>query len=217
MIFPRPTGRSKVSTGSAAFEWIPVEDQPMPLLQQHGRPSVSFVLLAIGVFVAAVSAGMAAPPERMPSQPRMASLGQKRVPAQVPALLLNLGQDQSRSPTEHQVNSEERMRRRFPQPVRVGDLIGLRVLDDNDVTIGIVRHVARTTEGKVLLIVAHTGPLGWGGRLVSVPIEAVAIFGRQLASLDMKPAEYASAATWTADSTELLGTEERILIGLTKR
>ena len=98
--------------------------------------------------------------------------------------------------------------------MRVGDLIGLRVLDDNDVTIGIVRHVARTTEGKVLLIVAHTGPLGWGGRLVSVPIEAVAIFGRQLASLDMKPAEYASAATWTAGSTELLGIEEKIVIGL---
>lgn len=181
----------------------------MLLLRQHGRPSVSFVLLAIGVFVALVGAGMAAPSERMPSQPRMASLEQKRMPAQVLATLLNLAQHQSQSPTEHQVNAEERMRRRFPQPVRVGDLI--------DVTIGIVRHVARTTEGKVLLIVAHTGPLGWGGRLVSVPMEAVAIFGRQLASLDMKPAEYASAATWTADSAELLGTEERILIGLTKR
>ena len=118
---------------------------------------------------------------------------------------------------EQQTTPEERMRRRFPHPVRIGDLIGLRVLDDNDVTIGIVRHAARTTEGKVLLIVAHTGPLGWGGRLVTVPIEAVAIFGRQLASLDMKPAEYASAATWTAGSTELLGTEEKILIGLTKR
>jgi PRC-barrel domain len=178
---------------------------------------VSFVLLAIGVFVALVGAGMAAPPERMPLQSRMTSLEQKRVPAQILTPLLNLVQNQSQSPTEHQLNAEERMRLRFPQPVRVGDLIGLRVLDDNDVTIGIVRHVARTTEGKVLLIVAHTGPLGWGGRLVSVSIEVVAIFGRQLASLDMKPAEYASAATWTTGSTELLGTKERILIGLTKR
>ena len=30
----------------------------------------------------------------------------------------------------------------------------------------------------------------------------------------MKPADYASAATWTADSTELLGIEEKIVIGL---
>lgn len=109
------------------------------------------------------------------------------------------------------------MRRRFPHPVHVGDLIGLRVLDYNDVTIGVVRHVARTTEGKIQVIVAHTSPLGWGGRLVSVPIEAVAIFGRQLASLDMKPEEYASAATWTTATAELLGTKETILIGLTKR
>jgi hypothetical protein len=69
-------------------------------------------------------------------------------------------------------------------------------------TIGIVRHVARTAEG---------------GRLVSVPIEAVAIFGRQLVSLDMKPAEYASAATWNAPNAELLGNEDKILIGLTRR
>jgi hypothetical protein len=118
---------------------------------------------------------------------------------------------------EQQPTPEERMRRRFPHPVRVGDLIGLRVLDYNDVTIGVVRHVVRTTGGKIQLIVAHTGPLGWGGRLVSVPIEAVAILGRQLASLDMKPAEYASAATWTTGTSELLGTEETIPIGLTKR
>jgi hypothetical protein len=126
-------------------------------------------------------------------------------------------QHQAPSAEEQKVSPEERMRRRFPQPVRVGDLIGLRVLDDYDVTIGIVRHVARTPDGKFLLVVAHTGPLGWGGRLVAVPIEAVAIFGRQLASLDMKPAEYASAATWNAAGTQLLGNDEKILIGLTRR
>jgi hypothetical protein len=109
------------STGLAAFEWILIEGQPMLLLDQHGRPSGSFVLFAIGIFVALVGGGMTAPPERMP---------------------------QSQSPTEHQLNAAERMRRRFPQPVRVGDLIGLRVLHDNDVTVGLVRHVACTTEGK---------------------------------------------------------------------
>jgi hypothetical protein len=67
MIFPRLTGRSEGSTGLAAFERILVEGQRMLLLQQHGRPSVSFVLLAVGVFVALAGAGMAAPPERMPS------------------------------------------------------------------------------------------------------------------------------------------------------
>jgi PRC-barrel domain len=132
-------------------------------------------------------------------------------------LAVIVAQHQTQSVPEQPVTPEERMRRRFPQPVLVGDLIGLRVLDDNDVTIGIVRHVARTPDGKVKLIVAHTGPLGWGGRLVAVPIEAVAIFGRQLASLDMQPAEYASAATWNRGGSQLLELSEKILIGLTRR
>ena len=112
---------------------------------------------------------------------------------------------------------EEKMRRRFPQRVRVGDLIGLRVLDDNDATIGIVRHVARAPTGNTVLIVAHTGVLGWGGRLIAVPIEVVAIFGRQLASLDMKPEEYAAAPTWSGSAGQMLAADEIIRVALTRR
>ena len=60
----------------------------------------------------------------------------------------------------------ERMRRRFPQPVRVGDLIGLPVLDDENRTLGHVREVVRTKEGKIELIVSYDGWLGFGARLV---------------------------------------------------
>jgi hypothetical protein len=112
---------------------------------------------------------------------------------------------------------EERMRRRFPQPVRVGDLIGLRVLNDNNVTIGFVRQVVRTPSGKIQLIVAHSGVLGWGGRLVAVPIEVVGIMGRQLASLDMKPEEYAAAPPWSDGDAEVIPPDEKILIALAKR
>jgi hypothetical protein len=112
---------------------------------------------------------------------------------------------------------DERMRRRFPQPVRVGDLIGLRVLDDNNVTIGFVRQVVRTPQGKIVLIVAHTGVLGWGGRLVAVPIEVVGIMGRQLASLDMKPEEYAAAPPWSGGDAEVVAPDEKILIAMAKR
>jgi hypothetical protein len=72
-------------------------------------------------------------------------------------------------------------------------------------------------EGKIHLIIAHTGPLGWGGRLIAVPIEAVAIIGRQLASLDMQPEEYKSAATWEAAGAQVLPSEEKILVALTRR
>ena len=58
----------------------------------------------------------------------------------------------------------ERMRRRFPQAVRVGDLIGLPLLDDGDRTLGYVRQVVRTPQDKIELIVAYGGCLGWGAR-----------------------------------------------------
>ena len=92
----------------------------------------------------------------------------------------------------------ERMNRRFPQPVRVGDLIGLPVLDDRSSTLGFVRQVVRTAAGKTELIVSYSRWFGWFGRPVAVPIEVVGIEGRQLASLDMARSEYAAAPTWQA-------------------
>jgi hypothetical protein len=120
------------------------------------------------------------------------------------------------APTEA-TTPEERMRRRFPQPVRVGDLIGLRVLDYDDVTIGYVRQVVRTPDGKILLIVAYGTWFGRGGRLVAVPIEVVAIFGRQLAALDMPPSEFAAAPTWRDAGAQRIPDDEKIRIALTSR
>jgi len=115
------------------------------------------------------------------------------------------------------ISPEERMNRRFPQPVRVGDLISLRVLDDQDVTIGLVRKVVRTPQGKILVLVSQGGWFGWGERLVAAPIEVLAIFGRQLASLDMEPKEYVSASTWVEGSGTPIPDNEIIRIALTKR
>jgi len=115
------------------------------------------------------------------------------------------------------ISPEERMNRRFPQPVRVGDLISLRVLDGQDVTIGLVRKVVRTPQGKILVLVSQGGWFGWGERLVAAPIEVLAIFGRQLASLDMEPKEYVSASTWVEGSGTPIPDNEIIRIALTKR
>src|SRR5262245_12688892 len=92
---------------------------------------------------------------------------------------------------------EERMARRFPQPVKVADLIGLPVLDDNQSTLGHVREVVRTPAGKIQLIVSYSPWFGWWGHPVAVPIEAVGIFGRNLAATDMPRAAFAKAPTWS--------------------
>ena len=108
----------------------------------------------------------------------------------------------------------ERMNRRFPQPVRVGDLIGLPVLDDRSSTLGFVRQVVRTAAGKTELIVSYSRWFGWFGRPVAVPIEVVGIEGRQLASLDMPRSEYAAAPTWQGEGATALPDDATIRIAL---
>ncbi len=111
---------------------------------------------------------------------------------------------------------EERMARRLPQPVRVGDLIGLRVVDDGDSTLGFVRRVVRTPENKIELIVAYGGWFGWGARPVAVPVEVVGIEGRQLASLDMPRSAYAAAPTWQAPDATALPNDATIRVALAR-
>lgn len=112
---------------------------------------------------------------------------------------------------------EERMQRRYPQPVKVGDLIGLPLLDDQDRTLGRITAVVRTDSGKLLLIIPYGGTLGFGKRLVAVPIEVVAIAGRQLAALDMDRTAFDRAPAWNETRANALAASETIRIALYKR
>jgi hypothetical protein len=113
--------------------------------------------------------------------------------------------------------AEARMQMRFPQPVRVGDLIGLPVLDGDDSTLGRVREVVRDPQGKIKLIVSYSRWWGLGGHPVAVPLEVVGILGRQIAAIDMPRAEFAAAPTWTAGPDRPIPPEETIRIAVTRR
>lgn len=124
------------------------------------------------------------------------------------------------------LSPEAKMNRRFPQPVRVGDLIGLPVLDDDDSTIGYVHDVVRTPAGKIQLVVPYSpwfgwvkagGPFDWNRRPVAVPIETVAILARQLDALDMPLEAFDAAPTFRADQTTSIGRDETIKIALGRR
>lgn len=110
----------------------------------------------------------------------------------------------------------DRMQRRFPQPVRVGDLIGLPVLDDSASTLGFVQQVVRTPDNKVELVVTYSRWFGWFGRPVAVPIEVLGIEGRQLVSLDMPRSDYAAATTWQRDDATVLPEDATIRIALAR-
>jgi len=111
----------------------------------------------------------------------------------------------------------ERYLRRFPQPARVGDLIGLPVIDDDASTIGFVRQVVRTGDGKIEFIVSYSRWFGWFGRPVAAPLEVFGILGRELASLDMPPSEYAAAPTWHGDNATVLPPDATIKVALGRR
>jgi hypothetical protein len=126
--------------------------------------------------------------------------------------------EQQGAPARSDDTPESRMAHRFPQKVKVGDLIGLPVLDENDVTLGRVTQVVRSPEGKIKLIVSYSRWFGWFGRPVGVPIEVVAILAKQIASLDMEPPEYEAAPTWSpASGDRPVASGEIIRIALTRR
>jgi hypothetical protein len=130
-------------------------------------------------------------------------------------------QPPSQPAAEEKLSPEERMQRRFPQPARVGALVGRPVLDDYDNTVGYVQSVVRTGDGKVLLIVRHGGWFGWIGwwqRPVAVPIERVALIGPHVAAIDMPPEQFQTTPTWTPsqDVTEITPTET-IRVAITRR
>ena len=123
---------------------------------------------------------------------------------------------------EKEITPEQKMQKRFPHPVRVGDLIGLAVLDDGDSTIGYVREVVRSADGKILLIVPYSAwfgwaPVSWGKRPVAVPIEVVAILARQLNALDMSRDDFDEAPTWEQSQGKPIAPGEKTLIALGRR
>jgi hypothetical protein len=125
-------------------------------------------------------------------------------------------------PDEKELTPEQKMQKRFPHPVRVGDLVGLAVLDEADSTIGYVRDVVRSAVGKISLIVPYSAwfgwaPVNWGKRPVAVPIENVAILARQLNALDMARDDFDEADTWTPDQGKSISRDEKTLIALGRR
>jgi hypothetical protein len=57
---------------------------------------------------------------------------------------------------QHPMPMNERYLRRFPQPARVGDLIGLPVLDLYSRPLGNVRQVVQTHGGDIKFIVSYS-------------------------------------------------------------
>jgi hypothetical protein len=111
---------------------------------------------------------------------------------------------------------KERYLKRFPQPARVGDLIGMPVLDLNSKTLGYVQHIMQTPAGEIEFVVGYSRWWGWFGRPVAVPLEALGIEGGHLVSLDMQSSEYDAAPTWHETGATPLPADATVRVALSR-
>ncbi len=106
---------------------------------------------------------------------------------------------------------------RFPQPVRVGDLIGRQVLEPTEAqhVLGRVAAVVRKADSQVDFIVAFGGVFGYGARLIAVPADAIALLGEHVAVLDYTPDQLKAFPTIETPG-KTLSSNDVIKVGLTR-
>ncbi len=111
---------------------------------------------------------------------------------------------------------EERARARWPQPVRVGDLVGRPLLRNapQQTVLGRVAGVVRGVDGAEAILVDAGGALGLGTRRVAVPVFAVALLGQFVVLMDLDPAALAALPAAPAGAT--LAPTDVIRVGLTR-
>ena len=104
-----------------------------------------------------------------------------------------------RVPTPEEAAQRARMEKRFPQPVRVGDLIGLPLLDERLSTVGRVRDVVRHADGRTWLVLPYGGLFGLDARSIRLPLENAGMLGPQVVALDFPRDAFDKAPTWYGD------------------
>lgn len=147
----------------------------------------------------------------------LASVSALTIAARAAPVVLAQQQQQAQEKANEEESPEAKMAKRFPQKVRVGHLIGLPLLDENDVTLGHVQKVVRSPKGKIKLIVSYSKWFGWFGRPVAVPIEVVAILALQIDAVDMPREDFESEPTWSQGNDTVIANDEIIRIALARR
>jgi hypothetical protein len=107
---------------------------------------------------------------------------------------------------------------RFPQPVRVGDLLGrevLRPVESQDV-LGRVRDIVRQGDGGISVVVDFGGFLGLGSRLISVPVDAMVLLGQDMEVVAFTPEQLRQFPTFSPSGTNSVPDDAIIKVGLAK-
>jgi hypothetical protein len=107
---------------------------------------------------------------------------------------------------------------RFPQPVRVGDLLGrdvLRPVESQDL-LGHVRELVRDSKGQIMVVIDFGGYFGFGSRTIAVPLDAMVLLGQDMEVVAFTPDELRRFPTFSPSGTTLIADDAVVNVGLAK-
>ena len=107
---------------------------------------------------------------------------------------------------------------RFPQPVRVGDLLHRDVLQpvESQDILGTVRQVVRDSEGTIKVVIDFGGFLGFWTRPIAVPVDAMVLLGQDMEVVAYTPQQLQEFVTFTPSGSSPLPDDTVISVGLAK-
>ncbi len=134
------------------------------------------------------------------------------------AVLIGCGAAAAQNMKPAGMSQSEAASRRFPQPVRVGDLIGRTVLQplESQPILGRVRQLVRSPDNSTVVIMSHGGFLGIGTRSIGVPLEAMVALGEHVEVVDLTPEQLDASPIFDAAGTTALGPDDVVKIGLAR-
>ena len=107
---------------------------------------------------------------------------------------------------------------RFPQPVRVGDLLHREVLKpvESHDYLGRVEKIVRSKSGVLEVVIAYGGLFGFGSRLIAIPVDAMVLVGQIMEVVAYTPKQLAHFPTFSAIDATPLPDDAIIKVGLAK-
>ncbi len=107
---------------------------------------------------------------------------------------------------------------RFPQPVRVGDLLHRDVIEpvESQNYVGKVEQVVSASNGSLAVVITVGGFLGFGSRSVSVPVDALVLLGNVVEVDAFTPAQLRQLPIFSPRGTVPLAPDAIIKVGLAK-
>lgn len=107
---------------------------------------------------------------------------------------------------------------RFPQPVRVGDLIARNVLDQDESRplLGQVKGVVKKPDGTLAIVMQVGGVFGFFGHPIAVPVNAMVLVGQEMAVAEYDPDQLKKFPTFKPETATALPPDSIIRVALGK-